>query len=250
MVRITAADFETISAECPHCASAAIYNRMTDIGASGPYAGRNITCLTCSKEFWISMDTVSEAYEMFIWATDEHFKMKRYMLVAAALAQAWELFFTAFARSTFVYRPLFAEDRAFDTLAFFNALAARLDKVIDTWTFFPLRNLLIRSVIEGLRPTSRAEAESAISRLESGTFGNDVSPSVLSGIQPSESQEVIKGLLDLKIGKLRNAVVHKRAYRPLRSEVEPCLEDEVQFLYHVAHALDVGSFDEFAAGVM
>jgi len=250
MVRISAADFETISAACPHCAVESIYNRVTDIGDTGPYAGRNITCLACSKDFWISMDTVSEAYEMFIWAADEHFEKKRYMLVAATLGQAWELFFTAFARSTFVYRPLFAEKRTFDTLEFFNAIAARLDRVIERWTFFPLRNLLIRSVMEGLRPTSRSEAESAICRLESENFGSDLSPSVLSGIQPSESLEVIKGLLDLKVGNLRNAVVHKRAYRPLRSEVAPCLEDEVQFLYHVAHALDVGSFNEFVAGVM
>jgi hypothetical protein len=172
------------------------------------------------------------------------------MLVTSALGQAWELFFTAFARANFVYRPFFAEPRASDTLTVFNALTTRLHKVIDNWTFFPLRNLVIRSVVEGIRPTSRAEAEAAMDQLEVGNFGENIVPNAISDVQPAETRELLQGLSELTIGHLRNRVVHKRAYRPLRLEAERCLEDEVRLLYRAEHSLGVGSFDEFAAGVM
>jgi len=54
----------------------------------------------------------------------------------------------------------------------------------------------------------------------------------------------------LTVGSLRNKVVHQRAYRPSRSEVEPCLKGEIELLYELERVLPVGEFNDFSAGLI
>gem|GEM_PF-4943560 len=54
----------------------------------------------------------------------------------------------------------------------------------------------------------------------------------------------MQGLADLTVGRIRNNVVHKQAYRPTRAEVEPCLNGEISILYRTKHRLGVGGLLE------
>src|SRR5438046_2393168 len=92
-------DYETITAVCDSCGSRCIYNRISDIGDPGPYAGRNITCLECETPFWIYDDIINPPYELYIFGAKQYLPSRRYMLCIANLAQAWEMFFATFAYS-------------------------------------------------------------------------------------------------------------------------------------------------------
>ena len=83
-----------------------------------------------------------------------------------------------------------------------------------------------------------------------GGMMNDPSPSVLSSVADAAMREILQSLLGLEVGTLRNNVLHHRAYRPLRAEVERCLGDEVLLLYRAKRAFKVGTFVEFRAGVL
>jgi hypothetical protein len=157
-------DYETVHAVCDHCGSLCIFNRMADIGEPGPYGGRSVECFECGEKFWIWGDIINPAYELFIFAADEHFKAKRYMLYVGTLAQAWEIFLGTFAYSNYLYRSYFNEHPHLDVERF-NQLSSQFSNAIQKFTFDPLRNLLINTVIKRVHPQTLDESESAIPRI-------------------------------------------------------------------------------------
>jgi hypothetical protein len=106
MARISKADYETVVVPCDHCGKECVFNRWEDFTNIGPYAGKDVACPHCSREFRMIGDTINPPYELFIFAAKEYFRGKRYMIAAASMGQAWELFFYTFAGAWYLYRPL------------------------------------------------------------------------------------------------------------------------------------------------
>ncbi len=251
MARISKADFEIIVVTCEHCGNECVYNRREDfINNIGPYAGEDVICRHCRREFRIMGDTINPTYELFIFAAREYFRGKRYMLGAASMGQAWELFFSTFAGGHYLYRPFFLSSAGRRDLDRLNSLQSKLDQVLHKYTFYPLRNLVVNSIVQAVAPQTLDEAALAIDRIASAEMGNNPSPSDISPVADLDTNHVLVGLLGLSIGELRNRVLHRRAYRPLRAEVERCLDDEVELLYRAKNVLGVRSFEELDAGLI
>ena len=248
MARITRADYETVSLTCDHCGKECVFNRREDFAHVGPYAGEDVDCPNCLRRFRLIGDTINEPYELFLFAARECFSGKRYMQAVASMAQAWEMFFAAFASTRYLYQPFFSTSERQRDLDRLNALRAQMDHELRRFTFWSLRNLLINTVVRAVAPKTLDEAAAAIDEIGSSGIGNDPPSSVLTSLVDDETQEILKNLQTLTIGQLRNRVLHRLAYRPLRTEVEHCLEDGV-LLYRAKHVLRVRSFDELACGI-
>lgn len=165
------------------------------------------------------------------------------------MAQAWELFFAAFARARYIYRPFFITPGAERDLDKLNSLLALMLSELCRFTFRPLRNLTINTVAQAINPQTLDEATIAIGLISPKRMGSDPKPAVLTSVADPEIQRILEGLLALTIGELRNNVTHHRGYRPVRAEVECCLEDEVNLLYRAQLRLGVREFGEFSAGI-
>lgn len=242
MPEIIEANYETVTVTCDRCQAMCIFSRIDDLAETMPISGRRVRCFECGEEFWINGDTVSSPYEFLIADAREHFRAKRYMPAIASLAQAWEVFFAACAVSTYVFRPFFAAspmDRDVDEL---NSLHRQLYQEIRSFTWFPMRNLALNMLLRDPQPSNATEAATHIAQLRS--FGNQPSPMQVTAIVDVRLRETLEALSDLRIGRLRNHVVHKHAYRPTRAEVEPCMTSEISTLYRVKHRLGVGDLIE------
>jgi hypothetical protein len=249
VARISTADYETVTVACDHCGENAVFNRREDFSHIGPYAGENVVCPNCRREFRMMSDTINPPYELFVFSAREFFRGKRYMQAITSMAQAWELFFSAFAAGHYIYRPFFTTPSAERNLDKLNTLQAQLDGELRRFTFWPLRNLVINTFVQAIGPQTMDEAATAIGLMGSNGMGNDPKPIALSSVADPEIRSALEELLALTIGDLRNNVTHHRAYRPLRSEVERCLEDEVKVLYRAQRRLGVRAFGEFSAGI-
>lgn len=249
MVHIQDPDYETVSASCEHCGALCVFNRIDDIGEVGPYAGRYVTCLECRNDFHIYGDIVNPAYQLFIFDAYGHFQTKRYMRCVASLAQGWEIFFSTFIYSRYLYRPFFANPASRD-IEHFNRLSSQLHTTIRKYSFNPLRNVLVNTMLNGVDPQTLQESEVAIPRISAEKFSRNRAKANLNGISSPQVRKVLNQLQGLQIGELRNKVVHQHAYRPRRAEVEPCCEEEVGVLYRTKQLLRIGTFEEYQAGVI
>jgi hypothetical protein len=244
---IESKDYETITARCDECGTLCTFNRVDDIGDPGPYySGRYVACTACGRPFWVFGDATDPAYELLIFAAEQHMRTKHYMLCAINLAQAWEVFFATFVYSTYLYRPFYRDARYHERLERFDDLAELLDDAIRKFTFDALRNVLVNTVVEGVRPRTLDESEVAIARIGGDDFGlRPAKASVYEFPDPSV-RAVLLQLQGLRIGELRDRVVHEDAYRPRLAEVEDCGE-EIRVLYRAKGRLAVRTFDEWRA---
>lgn len=238
-------DYETVTAECEHCGSVCVFNRLDDVGEPGPYAGRDVTCLECGRTFWIYGDIINPAYELLIGSARERFKTKRYMQCIALLAQAWEIFFSAYVFSNYLYRPYFASPTADRGPEPFNTLSSQLFGATRRHTFHPLRNVLVNTVVRGVHPSTLQESGAAIRRIADENFGRDPKEADVEAFPDADTRDLLGRLRGLAVGELRNDVVHQHARRPRRAEVERCLEEEVGLLYRAKHRLPVYTFEEW-----
>jgi hypothetical protein len=239
-------DYETVTAKCEHCGSLCVFNRIDDIGDPGPYAGRSIECLVCRKQFWISGDIINPAYELLVFAARERFGTKRYMQCVAILAQAWEMFFSLFAYSNYLYRPYFVDLDPEYSDEHFDRLSRLLHNATQDFTFYPLRNVLTNTVLKGAHPQTLQESEAAIARIKDENFAAEPQKADLERFPNEVTRNLLKQLRELKIASLRNDVVHQHAYRPRRADVEECIEEETKLLYRAKWSLPVHTFDEWS----
>ncbi len=240
-------DYETVTAECEHCGSLCVFNRIDDIGEPGPYAGRYVTCYECGEQFWIYGDIINPAYALLIQSAGERFGTKRYMQCVALLAQAWEVFFSSFAYSNYLYRPYFLGPRLDRSAERLNTLSSQLFSATRRSTFYPLRHVLTNTVLKGVHPRTLQQGEAAISRISDENFGKDPKKADIETFPEAKVRDLLEHLQQLRIADLRNDVVHQRAYRPRRAEVEWCLKEEVGLLYRAKRELPVYTFDEWHA---
>lgn len=232
-------DYETVTARCDECGSLCVFNRVDDIGHPGPYDGCDVTCLVCGASFWIYGDVINPAYQFFIFASDEHMRRKHYMLSVTSLAQAWEMFFEAFVYSNYLYRPFCSNERYPGDLKQANRLGALLGDAIQKFTFDPLRNVLVNTIVEGVHPVTLDDSETAVPRITDDDFRRRPAKTRVEAFPDPAVRDLLLRLQDLRINELRNKVVHKGAYRPRRAEVEECRDDEIGVLYRAKHLLSV-----------
>ena len=238
-------DYETITARCDECDSLCTFNRVDDIGDPGPYySGRYVSCTECGRPFWIFGDATDPAYELLIFEAEQHMRAKHYMLCVTSLAQAWEMFFATFVYSNYLYRPFYHEASYPKRHERFDGLAEQLGDAIRSVTFDALRNVLVNTVVEGVRPQTLDESEKAIARIEVDNFGRRPAKASVDGFTDSSVRAVLLQLQGLRIGELRDRVVREDAYRPRRGEVEDCGE-EIRVLYRAKGRLAVRTFDEW-----
>ncbi len=249
MAQISRSDYETLTVECEHCGTECVFNRREDFSDVGPFDGKNVVCPACNAGFRMVGDTINPPYEMFTFAAEERFQAKHYMQAVANMAQAWELFFATFAFAQYIYRPFFAVNRPGRDTQQLNALLLRLSAKIDSFTFFPLRNLLINTIAGGVSPGDLAEAAIAIDNISPG-MGNDPPQAVRSSVANPTIRQLLEDLCGLTVGHLRNKVLHHSAYRPLRSEAERCVDNELEVMYRAKRVFRIGTFEEFQAGAV
>jgi hypothetical protein len=96
-------------------------------------------------------------------------------------------------------------------------------------------------------PRTLDDSEGPIARITDEKFGQDPPLADVEGFSDSAVREVLLQLLELQIGKLRNQVVHRRAYRPNRAEIEKCRDDEIKVLYDAKRLLRIRSFEQWRA---
>ena len=242
---IESKDYETITARCDECGTLCTFNRVDDIGDPGPYySGHYVACTECRRPFWVSGDAIDPAYELLIFAAEQHMRRKHYMLCAISLAQAWEVFFATFVYSNYLYRPFYRHARHHEGLERFDGLAELLGDTIRKFTFDALRNVLVNTVVEGVRPRTLDESEVAIARIEVDNFARRPAKASVEAFSDPSVRAVLLQLQGLRIGELRDRVIHEDAYRPRLAEVEDCGE-EIRVLYSAKGRLAVRTFDEW-----
>ena len=245
MGEIESKDYETITARCDECGSLSILNRVDDIGDPGPYdSGCYVGCTECGRPFWVFGDAIAPAYELLIFDAEKHMLAKHYMLSVMSLAQAWEMFFATFVYSNYLYRPFYRDAGYAERSERFDVLAVLLGDAIRKFTFDPLRNVLVNTVVEGVRPRTLDESEVAIARIEGDDFGQRPAKANVDAFPDPSVRTVLLQLQGLRIGELRDQVVREDAYRPHRAEVEEC-GDEIRVLYRAKGRLAIRTFDEW-----
>jgi len=210
--------YENFSVKCPWCYKESIFNRRSDRQTGEPVAGLTVACLNaeCGRSFWIANDSVNNAHEMLILDVPELYERKHYMNCIINLAQAYEVFFSLYLRVNLLYKP-FGGDSHRD-IDMFNRLDEALYNEIKKYGFVDMRALFLWHIVTG-SPLSRnlTEAEAVLSAFPKPKIPSDAAIKAMTDTNLIPFVEVVK---KSKINEMRNLVVHKRAYRPSREEVD------------------------------
>jgi hypothetical protein len=232
--------YENFVAECPWCGNESIFNRATDLKDLSPIAFRTVACLNpeCGKPFNINGDSVNSAHETLVFDCYELLQLKHYMNCILTQAQAYEVFFNLFFRIELLYKPFATDpDKDMDRL---NGLAEQLAKKVENHTFGPMRALFLHQLVSGSAPKTLDESEMAIAALNDRP--KDPRDIEFDSLSDTELAGILKTLKATKINKLRNQVVHKRAYRPTREEAESALEETRSIIFPLTQRL--GLYDD------
>jgi len=231
------ASYENIVVECPWCGRENIFNRASDLCTFEPIAGLDVSCqnVECGKSFRIVGDSVNNRHEMLILDCYELLERKHYMNCILTLTQAYEVFFSLFLRVELLYKPFARDDgRDFNHL---NRLAEMLSTKVEKYTFRPMRKLFLQQIIANPHPANLAEAETLIAELKAPSCKpNDAE---LERLGDEEVVALLKGVKNTTIHKLRDAVVHKQAYRPTREETEAALKEARSLLFPLTNRLNL-----------
>ena len=229
--------YENFVAECPHCGTENVFNRVSDLGDRGSIALRTVTCLepSCGRSFNINGDSVNQAYEMLLFDCHELLELKHYMNCILSVAQAFEVFFSLFLRVELIFKPFSrSADLDIDEL---NRLLALLAGRIKTHTFDKMRRIFLWHLAEGSAPADLCAAEARINTLPSSpSLPRDA---VIDALGDTRLVQLVKGVRDSTIATARNQVVHKMAYRPSREEATSALNHGLDTLVPLGNLLDL-----------
>jgi hypothetical protein len=126
----------------------------------------------------------------------------------------------------------------------FKKLSYQLHSTIGEFTFAPLRNVLVNTILRRVHPQTLQMSESAIPRIVNERFYSEPSNVDIESFTDAAVRDLLKGLKQLQIGELRNDVIHHGAYRPQRAEVEKCRGEEIDLLHDAERALRPYGFDK------
>lgn len=227
--------YENFVAECPCCGKESIFNRASDLRTFEPVGGRDVSCQSgdCGKPFRIVSDSVNNAHEMLIFDCYELIERKHYMNCILSLAQAYEVFFSLFFRVELLYKPFGSNPD--QEIADLNHLSNELQSKIAEHTFARMRALFLSHIVAGRSPKSLAEASGMVSALPNRP--GDPKDAAIERLGDANLVSLLKALKGTSIHTLRNQVVHKRAYRPTREQVDAALEETRSILFPLTSQL-------------
>ena len=231
--------YENVTAPCPQCAVRNVYNRESDLRNLRPVVRASVACEACKQAFAICGDLINPAHQMLLLDCGPLIEGKHYMQAALGIAQAYEVFFSHYLYVTLIYRP-FARDGG-DDLERLGRLKELVYKTIERKTFEPMRQLVLRLIVEGCRPKTLAEAEAAIASLGAK---DSVRRAEVEAVATEPRRTMMLGLFDTTVHTLRNKVVHKEAYRPTREETRTAYEDTSRILFGLTEELGLGGTEE------
>ncbi len=238
--RIETSTYENVTAVCPDCHFANVFNRASDLRTFRPIDLLRVKCQKCDKPFSLSGDSINVGYEMRLFEGRELIERKQYMQCALALAQAYEMFFRHFLDVQLLFRPFSAVDCEERDLAHLNRLCELLCERLHGFTFDPMRRLVLRAVVDRVAPQSLNEAEAFIHSIPEKS--RDV-PLVclrdLEQVTDPKLKDLLEKLLRSDAHTIRNKVVHKDAYRPSRAEAERAFAEAREVLFGLGVRLDV-----------
>jgi hypothetical protein len=155
-----------------------------------------------------------------------------------SLAQAYEVFFSLFFRVELLYKPFGSDpDQEIEDL---NHLSEELQKKIEKHTFAPMRALFLSHIVAGHSPKTLAEASGLVSALPNRP--GDPKDAAIESLGDAKLVSLLKALKGTNIHTQRNQIVHKRAYRPTRVEVDAALEETRSILFPLTSRLQL--YDE------
>lgn len=222
-VKISYANYENVTADCPFCGYKCIFNRASDLRTFEPIGGEDIRCLNeeCHRPFRIIGDTVNERHQVLIADCYQLLERKHYIHCIVNLVTAYEMFFSLFLRVKLLYKPFALEGVSRKHRDEVNVLAERLSGKIEKYTFHSMRKLFLSEVISRQPVTDLCAAKGRICALKVRDTPN-------YEIKAHRDKRLVPLLMKLKctdINKMRNKVVHKQAYRPTKDEVERYFEE-------------------------
>lgn len=238
------ATYENVYATCTRCGTRNVYNRCTDLKTLEPIANATVVCTTCDETFSIAGDLINTAHQMLLFDCRPLFDSKRYMQTVLGIAQAYEIFFDHFLHVQLVYRSFVADGR--DDLDRMNRLEQRLYEKLERYTFEPMRRLVLRAAVDGLAPKTLDEAEATVDRIPEKTGKVPiVARPEIEAVARERLRSLLLGLSEATVNKLRNQVVHKRAYRPTRDETWQEYENASRVLFGLTNELRLEGDAEF-----
>lgn len=236
-VKIAESTYESVEAICPWCDRRCVFNRASDLRTFELIWGREVSCLQadCGKSFRIAGDSANSAHEMLIYDCVELLQQKRYMSCILNLTQAYEVFFSLFFRVELLYKPFAAEDGG--DLDALNQVAAQLEAALKRNTFGPLRARFLDYFVNRSAPL---DLQGAAALMRSWPMSPaEPTRAAVEGIADGDLAPLLQRVKATTIHELRNAVVHRRAYRPRREEVVAALEDARSTLFPLTAKLDL-----------
>ncbi|MCY3782227.1 MAG: hypothetical protein OXG79_00380 [Chloroflexi bacterium] len=192
---------------------------------------------SCQKPFRIVSDTANERHEMLVFDCHQLFERKQYMYCILNLTMAYEMFFSLFLRVELLYKLFIADPnlRHSEKLDRMNTLSRKLERKTRGWAFGKMRNIFLSVATDQLPVPDLDTSERRIASLNSQNTSE-------CRIRDLSDREMVPFLVRLKhtdINVIRNAVVHKRGYRPTGMEAEKYLEETKDILFNLTRHLDL-----------
>lgn len=220
-VEIRASGYENVYYDCPKCGKENILNRVSDLEGNVPIARlEGLVCenTKCRQIINIVSDRVVAA--KYRWFFDELYILvarKEYRAYALTLCQGMEAFFyQAVVNKMLDREKAYRDDEGSLDLTSYNQARANYEKRIERYTFADMRHEFLKVY----------ETE----RLKYTPLG--------LRLRKDERKVSFDTVANTDIHTLRNAVVHKQAYRPAWHEIESYGE-LVSAVYWLGMYLDV-----------
>jgi hypothetical protein len=215
--------YENFIAKCPHCGFINTYNRVTDLKTIYPISYMEVRCQSddCFKKFSINGDILASSFQYLINDCYDLIKRKRYMYCILNMAQAYEAFFGLYLKVELIIKP-YKKEKSID-LDKLNRLVILLFDTIEKYTFNPLRNIFINTILLSKSINSLKDSEKAI--MEIVNLCKEPSNESIQRLMDNEMSSLLLRIKQTNIGKERNLVVHKLAYRPSLEKVNQYFEE-------------------------
>lgn len=239
--------YENFIACCPDCDHRNIFNRRDDLKTTEPIISKKVQCfnIVCNTEFYINGDMLAEKYKYFIFEAQELMLEKKYMHTVTMLCTACEAFFYHAIKVKLVYEPF--KDKIITDIDDMNMLFKQLDKNIKSHTFEKLRIIFTYLFFKNVRLDNIEAITKTIKKLKKPDFNKE-----LKNIYKDENikndpkkKQLLKSLRKLDVNSLRNAVVHKLAYRPNSEQAELTFDEVIKILTSIELFFDIQAEDNY-----